>query len=137
MTKTFKRKLVAGLFAPVLAIGAGVAMAQTTAPATTMTPSASGMSSWNAQTFDRMDKNRDGRISREEAEADAVMKGAWSKMDAANRGSISKDEFEKYRTMQPGATGAAGTSPPPNSGTATPSTTNPSTTPSSGGTVPK
>lgn len=132
----FKRKLLAGLFVPVLGLGVGTALAQSTAPANTgTTPGAMGSSSWNAQTFDRIDKNRDGRISKEEAEADAAMKGAWSKLDATNRGSVSKEEFEKYRTMQPGATGAAGTSPPPNSGSATPSTTNPSTTPSSGTTT--
>lgn len=158
----FKRKLLAGLFVPVLGLSVGTALAQSTAPAagsspppnsstatpsttnpattpssgsgttTGMTPGAMGNTSWNAQTFDRIDKNRDGRISREEAEADAAMKGAWSKMDAANRGSVSKEEFEKYRTMQPGANPVAGSSPPPNSSTALPSTTDPATTPSSG-----
>ena len=135
----FKRKLLAGLFVPVLGLSVGTALAQSTAPAapaapaaTGTTPGAMGNTSWNAQMFDRIDKNRDGRISKEEAEADAAVKGAWSKLDATNRGSVSKEEFEKYRTMQPGATGAAGTSPPPNSGTTTPSTTNPATTPSSG-----
>ncbi|MGI8895752.1 MAG: hypothetical protein ACR2HE_08895, partial [Casimicrobiaceae bacterium] len=97
-------------------------------------PGAMGNTSWNAQTFDRIDKNRDGRISKEEAEADAAMKSAWSKLDSTNRGSVSKEEFEKYRTMptQLGKPSAAGSSPPPNSSTATPSTTDPATTPASG-----
>jgi len=139
MTKNFKRNLLAGLFVPVLGFSVGTALAQSTAPAAPVAPAAMatspgamGTTSWNAQTFERMDKNKDGKISREEAQADAAMKDAWTKMDATNRGSISKEEFEKYRTTQPGATGAPGSSPPPNSSTALPSTTNPATTPSSG-----
>ena len=59
-----------------------------------------GAASLNAQTFDQLDKNKDGQISREEAQANPAVRDAWSKLDASNRGSVSKEEFEKFRTAQ-------------------------------------
>jgi hypothetical protein len=128
MNSNFKRKLLAGLFAPVLGLTVGSAFAQTTTPAagtqsgataqgsTSMSGSASTM--WNAQHFDRIDKNRDGRISKEEAEADAAMKGAWSKLDASNRGSVSREDFDKYaRTLNPNTGGNPMGSNVPSQGT--------------------
>jgi hypothetical protein len=107
MNRNFKRKLVVGLFAPVLGLAVGTALAQGTPSGST--DKAPGMSerpaaaSWNAQTFDLLDKNKDGQISREEAQANPALLGAWSKLDASNRGSVSKEEFEKFRTSQSGA----------------------------------
>lgn len=169
MNKGFKRKLLAGLFAPVLALSIGTALAQTspgttgtgtgaaggtsgtqgaTGPttgtgtgsamgaggtsqtgagaagtsatgstgATTGAPGGSNMSaSWDAATFSRLDKNGDGMLSREEAQADPTVGGAWSRLDTTNRGSVSRDDFERYGKTQ----GSANRSPS-SSGTGTP-----------------
>ena len=87
MDRNFKRKLIVGLFAPALGLAVGTALAQGTpsgstdkAPAMSERPAAAG--SWNAQTFDLLDKNKDGQISREEAQADPALLSAWSKLDA-------------------------------------------------------
>ena len=108
MDRNFKRKLVVGLFAPVLGLAVGGALAQATpsgstdkAPGMSEHPAAAG--SWNAQTFDLLDKNKDGQISREEAQANPALLGAWSKLDVGNRGSVSKEDFEKFRASQSGA----------------------------------
>lgn len=131
MNRNFKRKLMVAMLAPALGLAVGSAMAQTTTGTTGTAGTAGAMNnnSWNAEMFDRLDKNKDGRISREEADADPMVKGSWSTMDSANRGSLSKDEFEKFRMSR---MGVAGSSPPPNSATSNPNTTNPATTPSSG-----
>jgi len=136
MNRNTKRKLLAGLFVPVLGMAVGTALGQTTgstdtsgtAAGTTASPGmgAAGTASWNAQTFDLLDKNKDGRISREEAQADPMLRDSWSKLDTGNRGSVSKDEFERYRTQSVGAGTTPGSSPPPNTGSAVPSTTSPS-----------
>jgi EF hand domain-containing protein len=116
MNTNFKRKLIVGVFVPVLGMAVGTALGQGT-PAgstdtskSTATTKAPGMSerpaaaaSWNAQTFDLLDKNKDGQISREEAQADPALLSAWSKLDASNRGSVSKEEFEKFRASQSGS----------------------------------
>ena len=117
MDSNFKRKLIAGLFAPVLGLTVGSALAQSAASGSggAQTGSASapaaaaagGMTTgtstmWNSAHFDRLDKNHDGRISKEEADADTTVKGAWSTLDKSNRGSISRDDFNAYgRTLNP------------------------------------
>ena len=113
MNTNFKRKLLAGLLAPAVALAVGSAFAQssstsgTEAGSSTAQGSAAGGSTgtgamWNTQHFDRLDKNRDGRISREEAQGDSALTGAWSKLDTANSGSVSREDFDKYaRTLNP------------------------------------
>ena len=135
MNTNFKRKLLAGLLAPALALAVGSAFAQssgttgsqgssatqgsqaggsaakgamnatgTTSGSSTMSGGTSGSSNamWNAQHFDRLDKNHDGRISREEAQGDNALRDAWSKLDASNSGSVSREDFDKYaRTLNP------------------------------------
>ena len=146
MNTNFKRKLLAGLLAPALALAVGSAFAQssgttgsqgssatqgsqaggsaakgssatgsTNATGSTSTTGSAGSSStmsggasggsnamWNAQHFDRLDKNHDGRISREEAQGDNALRDAWSKLDASNSGSVSRADFDKYaRTLNP------------------------------------
>ena len=108
MNANTKRKLLTGLFVPVIGMAVGTAMGQTStdkpadkpAAAPTMSPAAPGAASLNAQTFDLLDKNKDGRISREEAQANPAVRDAWSKLDASNAGSVSKEDFEKFRTAQ-------------------------------------
>lgn len=115
MNSNFKRKLLAGLFVPALGLSVGTALAQTTTPnvstdkgavntqSTTMGQNTSPATSmWNTQHFDRLDKNRDGKISREEAQADNNMRDHWSKLDTSNAGSVSRADYDKYsRTLNP------------------------------------
>lgn len=102
MNSHFKRKLLAGVFVPVLGMAVGTALAQTTTnpaanPAgTTAAAPAKSSLMYDKATFDRLDKNKDGMISREEAQADPVLKDVWSKLDEANKGMISQAEFEDY-----------------------------------------
>lgn len=120
MNRNTKRKLLAGLFVPVLGLAVGTALGQTSgstdpgkAAGSTASPGmgAAGTASWNAQTFDLLDTNKDGRISREEAQADPMLRDSWAKLDTRNAGSISKEEFEQYRTSQAGR-GALGSTAP-------------------------
>jgi hypothetical protein len=133
MNSNFKRKLLAGLLAPALALAVGSAFAQssgttgsqggssatqgsaaggssnttgaagTAGSSTTMSGGSAGAGAmWNTQHFDRLDKNRDGRISREEAQGDTTLRDAWSKLDTANSGSVTREDFDKYaRTLNP------------------------------------
>lgn len=55
---------------------------------------------WGDDTFARLDTNRDGILSREEAQADPIVKGAWDKLDLRNAGRVSKEEFAKYGASQ-------------------------------------
>ena len=133
MNTNFKRKLLAGLLAPALALAVGSAFAQSTgttgqagssatqgasgntttqsggsatttgtAGSSAMSGSAGSSTMWNTQHFNRLDKNHDGRISREEAQGDNALRDAWSKLDASNSGSVSREDFDKYaRTLNP------------------------------------
>jgi hypothetical protein len=47
-------------------------------------------------TFDRLDTNHDGKLSASEAAADPKVQGAWKKLDASGKGSISKSEFQAH-----------------------------------------
>jgi hypothetical protein len=112
---SFRKKLLAGLFAPVLALSVGTVFAQSSpggtpsggtaagssstgaGAATTGTAGGSNMrSSWDADAFKRLDKNGDGMLSREEAQADATIRDAWSRLDTGNKGSVSLSDFERY-----------------------------------------
>jgi len=90
-----------------LAVGltAGTAIAQTT----TTNPTGQGMgspstSTWTSSTFDRLDTNRDGILSRQEAQADPSVLNAWDRLDAQNAGRVNKETFERYGT-RPGTDG--------------------------------
>jgi hypothetical protein len=157
MESNFKRRLIAGLFVPVLGLSVGAALAQSGSSgasgsgtsasgsmsggttgsgsmsggtsgssasggsgstsgastmgagtsagskgsATTGTSAAggsSGSASWNAQTFDRLDTNRDGTLTREEAMADPSMRDAWSRLDSKSTGRVSRSDFDRFRT---------------------------------------
>lgn len=55
---------------------------------------------WDAATFKRLDKSGDGMLSRKEAQADPAVSGAWSKLDTANKGTVSREDFERYGRTQ-------------------------------------
>ncbi len=56
-------------------------------------PSTTNDAMWN-----RLDKNKDGWLSADEAKADANLGSSWSKLDVDNKGRISRVEFDtRYR----------------------------------------
>ena len=128
MTTFDKRAIVAA--AAMLAIG--TAYAQTTSPAqpgqAPQTQSQKGFTGelrsgpWGDESFMRLDTNRDGMLSREEAAADPMVRDAWSKLDPRNAGRVSRADFDKYGTSQP----PSNTAPNLNSGGPAPA---PATTP--------
>ena len=69
----------------------------TTVPAS---PNASRSGMWSAETFARLDTNKDGQISREEAQADPMMRDHWNKLDAKNSGRVSRADFDKFGATQ-------------------------------------
>ena len=56
---------------------------------------------WSGESFSRLDTNKDGMISREEAMAEPKIRDAWSKLDPRNAGKVSRADFDKYATTQP------------------------------------
>lgn len=108
MTQSFKTKLLAAVFVPALALVAGAACAagnQTTKPANATAPTTSGSSMQNSMktgaasadaTFDRLDKNHDGKLSSTEAAADPKLQAMWKKFDANSDGTLTKAEFEAH-----------------------------------------
>lgn len=113
MKTNVKRNLIACAIAPVFAFSFGIAAAQNTSgsmnkdTARTLNPNSAtpkgnpsaGGPTWDGPMFDRLDKNKDGRISREEADSDPMMKDHWTRLDSANRGSVTREEFDKYSAM--------------------------------------
>jgi hypothetical protein len=108
MSTLHKRSILAVV---ALAASAAVgAQTNTTHPAgTTATPQAQSQKGftgehrsgvWSADTFSRLDTNKDGMISREEAQADATVKGAWSRLDMKNSGKVSRADWDKYSSTQ-------------------------------------
>ena len=57
---------------------------------------AGGTSSSSSASWDKLDKNKDGYLSREELKGDTSMSGRFSEMDKDNDGRISKDEFSAH-----------------------------------------
>lgn len=87
-----------------LSFGGTAAMAQSPAPAApSSTPrgAAAGVQRAPAATddvqaaFDRADTNRDGQLSRKEAESLPAVSNAFEQIDADKNGSLSREEFSK------------------------------------------
>ena len=130
--KTFdKRSMVAAIAATLLAIGTAYAQntTQPTGPGTgaatgkggTMaipaSPNAARSGMWDLELFNRLDTNKDGMISREEAQADPAVRDAWGKLDSKNAGRVGRDEFDRFgHSQSQGMSGSATT--PGNSGNA-------------------
>jgi hypothetical protein len=110
MTPSFKTKLLAVAFVPALTLAAGAAVGmgnQTTNPssaskATAPTTSGSMQNSMKTgtasadATFDRLDKNHDGKLSSTEGAADSKLQAMWKKVDSNNDGTVTKAEFEAH-----------------------------------------
>ena len=65
--------------------------------------------STNRTGFDRLDKNGDGFISRDEAKDAAELNTRFSELDKNNDGKLSREEYNALDTAARGATGATGT----------------------------
>ena len=115
MIKTLMAIAVAGAFAlPVAALASVgsdnivVAQAGSNPPGTTSTDrDASTGTTSNRMGFDRLDKNRDGFISRDEAKDAAELNTRFSELDKDNDGKLSREEYNALDTSARGATGAA------------------------------
>lgn len=57
--------------------------------------------------FDRLDSNHDGFLSQLELEADPAARGNWIAMDRNNDGRISRDEFSEPGDQRAAGQGAA------------------------------
>jgi HlyD family secretion protein len=59
--------------------------------------------------FDRLDKNADGQISRDEAEGEARLNGRFVELDTNNDGKLSRSELQVLESEKSGAgTGSTG-----------------------------
>ena len=109
MKRTFKTRMMAAAFVPALALAASASYAAgdyktpgaNTTGTTATTPATqgsmkSGMTTSVDATFDRLDVNHDGKLSSSEAAADPKVQGAWKKIDANNKGAVSKAEFQAH-----------------------------------------
>lgn len=121
------RSMVTAIAATLLAIGTAHAQyTQPTGPGTgaatgkggttaiPASPNAARSGMWDVEMFNRLDTNKDGMISREEAQADAAVRDAWGKLDSKNAGRVSREEFDRFGHSQsqgmPGSTTAPGSS---------------------------
>lgn len=60
--------------------------------------------------FERLDRNRDGFLSRDEMESDEARRANWLATDRDNDGRISRSEFSEVRSSARGSAGASGSS---------------------------
>ena len=106
---TFKTRLMMAAFVPALALAAGASYgggdykspgSKTTGTTATAPASQGSMKSGTTAsvdaTFDRLDANHDGKLTTSEAAADPKVQSAWKKIDANNKGSVSKAEFQAH-----------------------------------------
>ena len=64
----------------------------------------------NLTGFDRLDRNRDGYVSRDEAKDAAELNTRFTELDANNDGKLSHDEYSAVNSSARGATGTGSTS---------------------------
>ncbi len=60
------------------------------------------------QGFNQLDTNRDGKLSRSEAQANGRLSGQWSRMDADGNGKVDQSEFSAFESKAPNAAAPAG-----------------------------
>ena len=61
--------------------------------------------------FDRLDKNKDGHLTRDEAEAETRLTGRFVELDKDNDGKLSRSELQALESEKSGA-GTGGTTNP-------------------------
>ena len=107
MRRTFKTRMLAAAFVPALALAASAsygagdykspgAKSGTTATSPASQGSMKGDMTSSDATFDRLDTNHDGKLTASEAAADPKVHSAWKKIDANNKGAVSKAEFQAH-----------------------------------------
>jgi len=111
MIKTLIAVAVAGAFAlPVVAAasagGDNIVIAQSGGSAADGTMKQPGTGATADSRFERLDKNHDGFISRDEAKDAAELNTRFSELDTNNDGKLSPEE---YGALYAGTRGAAGT----------------------------
>ena len=67
---------------------------------------ASGRTAGSAALFDRLDKNRDGFVTRDEARDATELQGRFAELDKDNDGKISRSEMRALDNERRGAAGA-------------------------------
>jgi EF hand len=94
MLDNFEAKSV-GLFGALI-FTASMAHAQAQAPAAPAAPSAAGADNAKMmEAFDRADKNRDGNLTKDEADSLPAVAQRFEQIDSDKNGAISKKEFEE------------------------------------------
>jgi len=100
MTKSTQKLRALALVAT---LGAPLVMAQGTSPKpavvedTLKNPSTSlSTASSSPKTWDELDTNKDGKLSKAEAAADASMKALFAKADTDNDGILTPEEYRAY-----------------------------------------
>ena len=91
------RLLIAGTAAALLPLAAAVAQSPTPDPAQRAQDSQQG-----GATFESLDKDSDGRISKSEAAVNANVTAQFSKYDLNGNGFIERDEVTSANGAQPG-----------------------------------
>lgn len=110
-----KLQSLTGIAAAVLF--AGVASAQSPAqpatPATPATPSTGSSSSMSGGGFDKLDKDKDGSISKKEAASNKDLTKKWDTLDANKDGKLDSGEFAQFEVegSTSGSTGSGATAP--------------------------
>jgi hypothetical protein len=69
--------------------------------------SASGRTSGSAALFDRLDRNKDGFVSRDEARDATELQGRFAELDTDNDGKISRSEMRGLDNDRRGAAGSS------------------------------
>jgi len=107
--KTLIAAAVASAFAAPLAASAADSEKTQAAPGKiekAPASSASGRTSGSAALFDRLDKNQDGFVTREEARDATELQGRFAEMDTDNDGKISRSEMRGLDNDRRGAAGS-------------------------------
>lgn len=117
MENTMQVKLISGIVAGLFIAGAGVAIAQSTAPASgaNVTSAAStapadkmarphhghGHGHGQGQYLDQLDKDKDGSISKAEAAGHPMLSSGFATIDGNKDGKLSRDELQaSHKAMQ-------------------------------------
>jgi hypothetical protein len=103
-------------------MGKGTEMGKGGQMAVPGSPNAARSGMWDADLFTRLDTNKDGKISRDEAQAEPIVRDAWSQLDATNAGSVSRSDFDRFgQARSNGGTGMGSTATSGASGSTNPS----------------
>lgn len=106
MKFNFKRRVLASLLLPALsmplaALAGNDRAAQANPDSRTVAPMQDRHAA--GATFDRLDTNRDGRLSQNEARRDNRISGMWNQLDADRDGMVTRAEFDRHPDAMAGS----------------------------------